>query len=201
MITDLDLPDAERFDVVPVLTEHAPGTPLLVVTERGSSADVERAVRSGATGYVLKSTDTETFFRALRSVAAGRPFLQAELGPFLYGPARAEADQRPFDLTDAELRLLDLLARGFTNRQAADAELVSLRTIESRRARLQEKLECAGHAALTRHAHQMGIGLNGWRTPPPTANGSGTAQWSTANLTSETHVVESAVAACIGESP
>ena len=184
MITDLDLPDAEPFDVVPVLTEHAPGTPLLVVTERGSSADVERAVRSGATGYVLKSTDTDTFFRALRSVAAGRPFLQAELGAYLYGPAHAEADQRPFNLTDAELRLLDLLA-GFTNRQAADAEFMSLRTIESRRARLQEKMECVGRAALTRHAHQMGIGLNGWRTPPPTANGSGTAQWSTANLTSE----------------
>ena len=156
VITDLDLPDAERFDVVPVLTEHAPGTPLLVVTERGSSADVERAVRSGATGYVLKSTDTDTFFRALRSVAAGRPFLQAELGASLYGPARAEADQRPGNLTDAELRLLDLLARGFTNRQAADAELVSLRTIESRRARLQEKLECEGRAALTRHARPDG---------------------------------------------
>jgi DNA-binding CsgD family transcriptional regulator len=87
--------------------------------------------------------------------------------------ARARAAAGSVDLVIADL---DLLARGFTNRQAADAELVSLRTVESRRARLQEKLGCEGRAALTRHAHEMGLGLDGWRATP-IANGSGTPHW------------------------
>ena len=201
VITDLDLPDAERFDVVPVLTEHAPGTPLLVVTERGSSADVERAVRSGATGYVLKSTDTDTFFRALRSVAAGRPFLQAELGASLYGSGRAEADAA-----------------------AVQPDRCRAQTSRPARAGLHEP---AGGRRRARESPDDRIsagpppgeaGMRGARRPDPTRTPDGDRPQRLADAAADrqrirdcsvvdgerrerSRVAESAVAACIGESP
>jgi DNA-binding NarL/FixJ family response regulator len=160
VITDVELPDAEHFTVVPLLTKRAGRAPVLVVTDRADIWEVERTVAAGARGYILKSIDLDGFRRALQAVVAGHLFLQSELGGALYGPGR-EDEPRPFNLTECELQLLSLIAYGYTNMQAAQAEHVSLRTIEGRRARLRTKLDCDSRAALTAAAHQLGVGVNG----------------------------------------
>jgi DNA-binding NarL/FixJ family response regulator len=127
----------------------------MVVTERAQGRDVEHAISAGASGFLLKSTDVRGFHYALDSVVAGSVYLQPELGAMLYGAGARRPAQH--DLDETEVRLLSLIARGFTNRQSAFRENVSLRTIESRRARLQVKLRCHGRAALTRHAYDLGL--------------------------------------------
>jgi DNA-binding NarL/FixJ family response regulator len=156
VLTDLDLPGGERHDVVPTLAALiAPGARIVVVTEQAHGKDVEHAIAAGASGFLLKSTDVRGFHHALDNVVSGSVYLQPELGAMLYGAAARRP--APHDLDDSEVRLLSLIARGFTNRQSAHQENVSLRTIESRRARLQVKLDCRGRAALTRHAYELGV--------------------------------------------
>jgi DNA-binding NarL/FixJ family response regulator len=157
VITDVDLPDADRHEVVPRLAAATAGAPIVVITEGGQSADVEHAIAAGAFAFVLKSTDVRGFRNALESVIAGNRYLQPELGATLYGPSSRRLAIAEHDLDEPEVRLLGLIARGFTNRQSAHRENVSLRTIESRRARLQEKLGCRGRAELTRHAYELGL--------------------------------------------
>ena len=80
--------------------------------------------------------------------------------PELLGAALATQDTNgsaSFELTNTEVRLLTLLARGYTNAEIARAEHVSLRTIEGRRANLKIKLGCHGRAVLTRHALELGL--------------------------------------------
>jgi DNA-binding NarL/FixJ family response regulator len=156
VLTELDVPGGERHDVVPALAANAaPGARIVVVTEQAQGRDVEHAIGAGASGFLLKSTDVRGFHHALDSVVSGSLYLQPELGAMLYGAGTHRQPQH--DLEETELRLLALIARGFTNRQSAQRENVSLRTIESRRARLQMKLGCQGRAALTRHAFDLGL--------------------------------------------
>jgi DNA-binding NarL/FixJ family response regulator len=158
VITDVDLPDAERNDVVPALAARVmPDAPIVVITERAANTDVEHAIAAGASAFLLKSTDVRGFRTAVETVTAGSLYLQPELGAALYGPDSRRAARARHDLDETEVRLLALIARGFTNRQSANRENVSLRTIESRRARLQLKLACQGRAALTRRAYDFGL--------------------------------------------
>ena len=155
VLTELDLPGGERHDVVPALAATAPGARIVVITEQARGQDVEHAIASGASGFLLKSTDVRGFHHALDNIVAGSVYLQPELGAMLYGAGAHRPAQ--LNLEESEVRLLSLIARGFTNRQSAHRENVSLRTIESRRARLQTKLGCQGRAALTRHAYELGL--------------------------------------------
>jgi DNA-binding NarL/FixJ family response regulator len=158
VITDLSLPDATDREIVPTLAARlAPGARIIVVAERARSADVEHAIAAGASGVLLKTTDVRGFQHAIENVTAGNLHLQPELGAALYGPDSSRAARARHDLEETEVRLLALIAHGFTNRQSAKRENVSLRTIESRRARLQVKLGCQGRAALTRRAYDLGL--------------------------------------------
>jgi two-component system response regulator NreC len=117
---------------------------------------VVEAVRSGARGYVLKEAANNELVQAVRAAIQGETYLQPQLGARL----AAEPPEPPgpeHDLSEREIEVLRLIALGHTNAEIADRLFLSIRTVESHRAHIQQKLRLSTRAELVRYAleHRM----------------------------------------------
>jgi two-component system response regulator NreC len=112
-------------------------------------------MQRGARGYLLKEAEEAELIHAVRTVADGGTYLQAELGARLLTDAAAPVPASP--LTQREREVLRLLALGHTNAQVAERLHLSVRTVETHRANLQGKLGASGRAELVRHALERGL--------------------------------------------
>ena len=155
IVTDIDLPDAKHRDVITGLREFFQQSPILVFTAIDHPATVQSVLDAGAEGYLLETATPSDLLTGIRAVARGETYLQPELGVEL---ARWH---RPRELTPAlspkEVDVLRLLALGHTNAEIAHLSGVSLRTVETHRARLQRKLGRRTRADLVRYARDVGL--------------------------------------------
>ena len=119
-------------------------------------AFARQALRAGAVGYVLKEAADEELVQAVRLAAEGRTYLNPELGARV-AAAPAERTGRPDDLTEREVEVLGLIALGHTNSEIADRLYLSVRTVESHRAHIQQKLRRSSRAELVRYALAHGL--------------------------------------------
>ena len=154
VVADLILPDASGEQVVKAVRAHAPGANILILSMIDDVNAAALALRAGAVGYLTKDAAALELVNAVRSVAAGRRYLQPALGAQL---AAGEPAGRSTVLRDDELAVLRLLALGHTNAEVARLLGVSLRTVESRRARLFGKLGLRTRAELFRYAADIGV--------------------------------------------
>jgi DNA-binding NarL/FixJ family response regulator len=155
VVADLILPDASGEQVVTAVRGHAPGANVLVLSMVDDVNAAALALRAGAVGYLTKDAAALELVDAVRSVAEGRRYLQPALGAQL-ATAGVSAG-RTAVLGDDELAVLRLLAHGHTNAEAARLLGVSLRTVESRRARRFGKLGVRTRAELFRYAADIGL--------------------------------------------
>ena len=116
-------------------------------------AYAREAMQSGVLGYVLKEAVDEELVTAVRLAAAGRTYLQPELGARL---AADPADGRD-GLSDRELDVLRLVALGHTNAEIAEQLFLSVRTVESHRSHIQQKLRMSKRSELVRYALDRGL--------------------------------------------
>jgi len=155
VVADLILPDASGEQVVTAVRGHAPGAHVLILSMIDDVNAAALALRAGAVGYLTKDAAALELVDAVRSVAEGRRYLQPALGAKLatagLPPGRSAV------LRDDELAVLRLLALGHTNAEVARLLGVSLRTVESRRARLFGKLGVRTRAELFRYAADIGL--------------------------------------------
>lgn len=158
---DLTMPGSQGIIGIPRLKEAAPEAKILVLTMHDDPAYVRSAVAMGAVGYVVKSAADAELISAIRAVARGGIFVDiqnaASLGHVVKG---AEGDQAktPLDsLSSREREVLTEVAKGYTNQQIADRSGLSVKTVESYRARLMTKLGLKSRADLTRLAVESGI--------------------------------------------
>ena len=114
------------------------------------------ALRAGAVGYVLKEAADAELVEAVRRAAAGETYLNPRLGAAL-AAAPPEAAGPPDDLTEREAEVLRLIALGHTNAEIGEQLFLSVRTVESHRAHIQQKLRLSSRAELVRYAleHDM----------------------------------------------
>ncbi len=160
-IVDLAMPGMSGIEVIHRLREHDDGIRMLVLTMHDDAAYARVAVAAGASGYVTKDVDASEVLAAIRAVHRGRTYLQFAEHP---GPKSAEAGMlapapgtsRPL-LSAREQQVLELLARGYTNRQVAERLSLSVKTVETYRARLGEKLGLRTRADLVRFAMELGL--------------------------------------------
>jgi two-component system response regulator NreC len=155
VVADLILPDASGAEVVTAVRSHAPAANILILSMVDDVNAAALTLRAGAVGYLTKDAAALELVDAVRSVAEGRRYLQPALGALLATAGMPVG--RSAVLREEELAVLRLLALGHTNVEVAGLLGVSLRTVESRRARLFGKLGFRSRAELFRYAADIGI--------------------------------------------
>lgn len=156
LVLDLNMPGASSLEAIPSLRESAPGTAIVVLTMQDDPAFARQALQSGAAGYVLKEAADGELVEAVRTAAAGGTYLNPRLGARVAAAPSAPAGP-PGDLTQREAEVLGLIALGHTNGEIAQQLYLSVRTVESHRAHVQQKLRLSTRAELVRYAMDNGL--------------------------------------------
>jgi two-component system response regulator NreC len=152
LILDLNMPgDLTSLEAIPVVRERSPGTAVVVLTMQEDPSFARTALQAGATGYVLKDSANTELVEAVRRAATGGTYLAPKLGAAL-AAAAAQPTGPPDDLTARELEVLRLIALGHTNAEVGGQLYLSVRTVESHRAHIQQKLRRSTRAELVRYA-------------------------------------------------
>jgi two-component system, NarL family, response regulator NreC len=153
LVLDLNMPGPPSLPAIPDLAEQ---TAVVVLTMQNDPAFAREALRSGAHGYVLKEAADAELVQAVRAAAEGRTYLNPELGAKL-AAAPPEPAGPPDDLTEREVEILRLIALGHTNAEIGKQLYLSVRTVESHRAHIQQKLGRSTRAELVRYALDHGF--------------------------------------------
>ena len=158
VIVDVTMPGESGIEVLPKLLKESPETKALVLSMHDDPSYVRDAFAAGAGGYVLKeAVDTEVV-AAVRQVAAGKRYVNPDLGARLVdAEARARAAAEADPLSDREREVLRLLALGHTNQEIAKMLYISVRTAETHRAHVMQKLRLSTRAELVRYALEHGV--------------------------------------------
>jgi two-component system response regulator NreC len=154
LILDLNMPGRSSLEAIPGIREASPETEIVVLTMQSEPAFARRALQAGVRGYVLKEAADAELVQAVRSAAAGDTYLQPALGARI----ASEPDSRPTDdLSERESEVLRLIALGHTNAEIAEQLYLSIRTVESHRAHIQQKLRLSSRAELVHYALERGM--------------------------------------------
>jgi two-component system response regulator NreC len=154
LVLDLNMPGPSSLESVPVIKEASPGTRIVVLTMQAETAFARQALQSGVTGYVLKDAADVELVQAVRSAAEGKTYLQPGLGARLASEPESGSKD---DLSERETEVLRLIALGHTNAEIAEQLFLSVRTVESHRAHIQQKLSRTTRAELVRYALDQGL--------------------------------------------
>lgn len=162
LVLDLNMPGGSSLEAIPRIHEVSPATAIVVLTMQEDPAFAREALRSGALGYVLKEAASTELVQAIRLALAGRTYLHPSLGARI--AATPEEPGPPDHLSPRELEVLRLIALGHTNTEIGARLFLSVRTVESHRAHIQQKLSLSTRAELVAYAleHQL-IGAQGSR--------------------------------------
>jgi two-component system response regulator NreC len=153
LVLDLNMPGEPSLPAIPRLRQNSPETNIVVLTMQNDPAYAREALRAGAVGYVLKEAADTELVEAVRLAAAGRTYLNPELGARLAAEPLTPTSA-PDDLSARELEVLKLLALGHTNGEIAAALYLSVRTVESHRANIQRKTGRMTRADLVAYARE-----------------------------------------------
>lgn len=156
LVLDLNMPGSSSLEAIPTLREAVPETQIVVLTMQNDPAFAREALRNGAVGYVLKESADGELVEAVRMAAEGRTYLNPELGAKV-AAAPPEPAGPPDDLTEREVEVLRLIALGHTNAEIGGQLYLSVRTVESHRAHIQQKIRRSSRAELVRYAIEHGL--------------------------------------------
>jgi two-component system response regulator NreC len=156
LVLDLNMPGGSSLEAIPTIREQAPMTAIVVLTMQNDPSFARQALQAGALGFVLKEAADDELLGAIRLAADGETYLNPRLGARLAAQPAQPAGP-PDDLSDRELEVLKLIALGHTNAEVAGQLYLSVRTIESHRAHIQQKTRLASRAELVRYALEHGL--------------------------------------------
>ena len=158
VILDISLKRSSGLELIKSLKELWPKLPALVLSMHDEMLYAERSLRAGALGYITKEEATVNVLSAIRKVLGGQVYLSERMAgrmmKRMVGGPRDEAGSPLELLTDRELEVFQMLGRGFGTRQIAEELRLGIKTIESYRARIKEKLQLADGNQLLQHAIQ-----------------------------------------------
>jgi two-component system response regulator NreC len=151
LVLDLHLGPVTGLTLLEELPELAPDTRTVVLTMQNEAAFVKEALAAGASGYVLKDGAFSELLSAVTAASAGGNYVSPELG------ARLAVNDGSAHLSPRELEVLRLIALGFTNSEVAEQLFLSVRTVESHRAHVQDKLGVKTRHELVEYALAQGL--------------------------------------------
>ena len=162
ILLDVVMPGESGVEVLPTLLRESPDTKVLVLSMQDDPSYVREAFAAGASGYVLKEAADEEVVSAVREIAGGGSYVHPALGARMVAAEakeRAAAEADP--LSEREREVLRLLALGHTNQEIAQQLYISVRTAESHRAHIMQKLRLSTRAELVRYALEQGLLADG----------------------------------------
>jgi two-component system response regulator NreC len=154
LVLDLNMPGGSSLEAIPLIREESPDTRIVVLTMQQEPAFAREALRAGALGYVLKEAADDELVEAVRRAAVGEHYLNPRLGARI---AAEPLPRPPDDLSQREIDVLRLIARGHTNAEIAEQLFLSVRTVETHRSHIQQKLGLSTRAELVGYALERGL--------------------------------------------
>lgn len=162
LLLDLSMPGLGGLEALPILRATAPTTHILILTMHDDEGYLKQALRGGASGYILKRAADAELLSAVRTVLSGEVYIHPALTKFLVGnlvaPSAFTVASDPWDeLSEREQQVLTLVALGHTAAEIAERLSLSVKTVETYRARGMEKLGLRSRAALVQFALAHGL--------------------------------------------
>jgi DNA-binding NarL/FixJ family response regulator len=157
-VLDVAMPRMTGLQAAREIKAHCPDTSVLLLSMHDDERYLYEALKAGASGYVLKRQADAELIEAIRSVAAGKPFLSTVTEGALVKEWLEHGEEEPRDrLTPRELDVVKLIAEAYTNKQIAEILKVSEKTVESHRANVLSKLGMRDRVELVRYAIRRGL--------------------------------------------
>jgi DNA-binding NarL/FixJ family response regulator len=158
VLLDLSLPDLNGIEVTRRLKASLPETHVLILTLHEDERLLREAMQVGAAGYIIKRAVEAELINAVRAVWRGDLYVHPAMTRALLRKDSFASDERAVEpLTPRDVEVLRLIAQGYTNREAAGVLGISVRTVESHRANIMDKLGLRGRAELVRYAREHGL--------------------------------------------
>jgi len=157
VLMDLRMPEMDGVTAIGHIKAEHPEVQVLVLTTYESDADILRAIETGATGYLLKDTPREELFEAIRLVARGESPLDPGVAARLMQRMRGPSEEGLSSLSTREIEVLELVARGTSNKEIAKQLWVSETTVKSHMLHIFDKLSVTDRTAAVTAALKRGI--------------------------------------------
>lgn len=161
IVMDISMPNLNGLDAIRLILEKLPGVRIIVLSMHADRRFVAEALKAGAMGYLVKSNAFEQMLKAIAAVVAGHTYLSPEISDVVlkdYAASVSDSRQSAFSvLTPREREVLQMMAEGNAMKNIAQRLGVSIKTIETHRQRIMDKLEIHSVAELTKYAIREGI--------------------------------------------
>lgn len=157
VVMDVGLPGLNGIEAARRLLRTRPDIRVVILTMHDDATTVDRALRAGARGFVLKGRGVETLCEAIRTVQRGDVYLSPEVSDYVVQGYLSGATQEPDPLTDREREVLQLVAEGYTSDEIAERTGLRPKTVRNYRTAIMDKLGIHSTAGLVRYALRHGI--------------------------------------------
>ena len=159
LLLDLTMPDLSGLSILEIVKRSAPKTRVLVLTVHDEERYLHQVLKAGASGYIVKKAADMELFSAIRAVQRGEVYVHSSLTKALMEGGHegrknqvAKESENGEGLSEREREVLRLLAHGYTNQETAQKLSLSVKTVETYKARLMEKLKVRTRAELVQYA-------------------------------------------------
>jgi two-component system, NarL family, response regulator NreC len=156
IVLDLSMPGGSSLTSIPKMLSASPGTAVVVLTMENEPQFAREAIRQGALGFVLKEAADTELIDAVRAARQGLRYLNPQLGGLIAAQPESPAGP-PDNLTEREVEVLRLVALGHTNAEISKQLYLSVRTVESHRAHIQQKAGRTTRSELVAYAREHGL--------------------------------------------
>jgi DNA-binding NarL/FixJ family response regulator len=163
VLMDISMPELNGLDAIARMLQYDPKIAIIVLSMHESREHVLRALQAGASGYVLKNAAVDELEKAIRAVACGQKYLTPAVSQQLIATVTAPRSDAPGpcnaaeSLTQRQREILQLIAEGRSSREIAALLNISVKTVETHRSLLMERLNLHDVAGLVRYAIRVGL--------------------------------------------
>jgi DNA-binding NarL/FixJ family response regulator len=159
ILLDIQMPEMSGVDICKLLHRQYPDVKVIAFSSFDDTHYVKQIIRNGAKGYLLKNADQHTILAAITAVEKGEEYIDDSIKKILVQESISGQRRSMFEipLTKREKEILQLIADGLSNQEIADKLFISLRTVETHRFNLTQKLDVKNAAGLVKEAIKRGL--------------------------------------------
>jgi DNA-binding NarL/FixJ family response regulator len=159
ILLDLRLPGMSGLDALPYFREYSPNSKVIILTQSDREVDVLQAIKSGASGYLLKSATVQEILNGVRTVIEGGAILDSSVAKFILQNLqdRLPIEKVDIDLSHRELEILELLGNGLVKKQIADKLQIGYSTVDTHVGHIYDKLQVKNAPSAVGKAYRLGI--------------------------------------------